>query len=372
MRFTDIPGLDEIKSTLKKAVDQNHVAHAQLFIGNKGGAQLGMALSFISYLFCQHKENRDACGNCSSCTKVKKGIHPDLFFVFPVKGSDKKGEGSPCENLLPEWREFIQDSPYRSLNAWLKKIDGKNEGNIPVEEMRSLSQRLHYSPFEAAFKVALIWNPESMNQNSGNAILKIIEEPPKNTLFILVGTDPDKLLTTILSRCQTINIPNLIQEDLKSLIQIKTDIDEGTAQRIVSEVEGDIELAFNKAENEDFEIQTWFVNWMRAIYSRDILKITEYSENFDAMDRRAQKSIFDYGLFIFRQCLYAISGADSIIRIQDKELNFIKNFSKILNQKRIDVISQEITKSYYHIERNARSKMVLLDLSLKLVKVFSS
>lgn len=372
MRFSEIPGLDSIKSTLVKAVDHNHVAHSQFFIGNKGGAQLAMALAFISYLFCKNKINGDSCGTCPSCTKINKGIHPDLFFVFPVKGSDKKGEGSPCENLLPEWREFMQESPYRTLNSWLKKIDGKNEGNIPVEEMRSLSQRLHYSPFEAEFKIALIWNPESMNQNSGNAILKIIEEPPKNTLFILVGTEPEKLLITILSRCQSINIPNLNSDDFKNLLIEKTGITPDKAEQLVGEAEGDIEFGLTKAETEDFETETWFVNWMRAVYAKDIIKVTELSESFDTLERRVQKRIFDYGLFVLRQCLYHIHGAEEILKMREKELNFVKNFSKILNQARIELISTEITKAYYHIERNARSKMVMLDLSLKLVKGFQT
>lgn len=238
--------------------------------------------------------------------------------------------------------------------------------------MRSLGQRLHYSSFEAEFKIALIWNPESMNQNSGNAILKIIEEPPKNTLFILVGTEPEKLLTTILSRCQTIRIPNLDQEDFVHLIQEKTGIPQEKAHQLVAEAEGDIEFALTKAESEDFETETWFVNWMRAIYSRDIVKITEYSEIFDNLDRRVQKSILDYGLFILRQCIYHLNKADKILKIGEKELNFVKNFSKILNQKRIELFSTEISRAYYFIERNARSKMVLLDLSLKMVKSFQS
>jgi DNA polymerase-3 subunit delta' len=371
MRFQDIPGLELVKKQLSRAVQDQHIAHAQLFQGPVGGAQTAMALAFVSYLFCTKRNGEDACGTCASCQKVHKGIHPDLLYVFPSI-TTKKVKEAESDAFLPEWRKFLLDSPYRTLPDWLLYLgaEGNRQGNIPVEETRKLLQKISLKPFEAPFKVVFLWNAESLNASSGNALLKTLEEPPSSTLFILICSDPQKLLTTIISRTQRIQVGTVEEDALAAYLVNQTQIEADKAQHLAMSSEGNISWALDKALNENLSMATWFAEWMRAVYSKNLSKLSQLADDFDGLAKEEQKGILEYALHMFRQCLYQIAGTPQLIKSLEKERTFIANFSKTLHQDTIGRMSEKVSEVYYHLERNARAKMVHLDLSLQLIRMF--
>lgn len=370
MRFQDIPGLHTTKKQLSQAVLTQHIAHAQLFHGPNGGAQLAMALAFTSFLFCTNKQGEDSCGQCPSCQKVQRGVHPDLVFMFPTV-TTKKVKEAESDVFLPEWRKFLLDSPYRTLPEWLGAMgaEGNKQGNIPVEETRKLLPKISLKPFEAPFKVVLIWHPESLNLSSGNALLKTLEEPPASTLFFLVCADAQKLLTTILSRTQRIAIQAVDESDLANFLTQKEGIDLDRAQNLAYSAEGNIAWALEKAKTENLSTSTWFADWMRAVYSKNLSKLATLADQYDALQKEEQKGLLEYALHIFRQCLYQIADAPSLIKALEKERGFITNFSKTLNRESIERISELLSTAYYHLERNGRAKMIHLDLSLQIIRI---
>jgi DNA polymerase-3 subunit delta' len=370
MRFQDIPGLSTTKKQLSQAVLTQHIAHAQLFHGPNGGAQLAMALAFTSFLFCTDKQGDDACGQCPSCQKIHRGVHPDLVFMFPTV-TTKKVKEAESDVFLPEWRKFLIESPYRTLPDWLAAMgaEGNKQGNIPVEETRKLIPKISLKPFEAPFKVVLIWHPESLNLSSGNALLKTLEEPPSSTLFLLVCSDAQKLLTTILSRTQRVTIQAVDEVDLVGFLVNKEGIDAERAQNLAYSAEGNIAWALEKAKTENLSTSTWFADWMRAVYSKNLSKLASLADQYDALAKEEQKGLLEYALHIFRQCLYQISEAPSLIKALEKEKAFITNFSKTLNREAIGLISEKLSEAHYHLERNGRAKMIHLDLSLQIIRI---
>ena len=204
MRFSDIIGLEDTKQQLIAAVKSNHVAHAQLFFGSEGSANLALALAFATYINCTNQSDSDSCGTCASCTKIDKLVHPDVQFIFPVSSTKKvTGKSVVSSSYMNEWRSFILNNPYSGIEQWSASYGAENkQSNISKEESRNIIKNLSLKAFEAEYKIMLIWLPEFMHPSAANGILKILEEPPKKTIFLLVTNDYEKLLTTILSRCQ--------------------------------------------------------------------------------------------------------------------------------------------------------------------------
>jgi DNA polymerase-3 subunit delta' len=370
MRFQDIPGLQQTKKQLSQSVLNEHIAHAQLFHGPTGGAQLAMAMAFTSFLFCTNRQGEDSCGTCPSCQKVHKGIHPDIVYLFPSV-TTKKVKEAESDAFLPEWRNFITGGLFRVLPEWLATMgaEGNKQGNIPVEETRKLLGKISLKPFEAPFKVVIIWNPESLNLSSGNALLKTLEEPPSDTLFLLVCSDAQKLLTTILSRTQRIAIQAVDEASLADFLVKETGTNLENAQNLAISCEGNIAWALDKAKSENLSTSTWFADWMRAVYQKNLSKLVGLADQFDGLAKEDQKSLLEYALHIFRQCLYQISDAPSLIKALEKEKAFIANFSKTLNRQSIEKISEKVSTAHYHLERNGRAKMIHLDLSLQIIRI---
>lgn len=370
MRFQDIPGLQQTKKQLSQSVLNEHIAHAQLFHGPTGGAQLAMAMAFTSFLFCNNRQGEDSCGTCPSCQKVHKGIHPDIVYLFPSV-TTKKIKEAESDAFLPEWRNFITGGLFRVLPEWLAAMgaEGNKQGNIPVEETRKLLSKISLKPFEAPFKVVIIWNPESLNLSSGNALLKTLEEPPSDTLFLLVCSDAQKLLTTIISRTQRIAIQAVDEASLADFLVKETGTSLENAQNLAISCEGNIAWALDKAKSENLSTSTWFADWMRAVYQKNLSKLVGLADQFDSLAKEDQKSLLEYALHIFRQCLYQISDAPSLIKALEKEKAFIANFSKTLNRQAIEKISEKVSTAHYHLERNGRAKMIHLDLSLQIIRI---
>ncbi|GAB3982767.1 hypothetical protein GCM10028806_55070 [Spirosoma terrae] len=367
MLFNEIIGQAETKQMLLRAVQTNHLAHALLFDGPTGSANLALALALAQYVNCEDKGDQDACGRCASCIKMQKLVHPDLHMVFPVANLAK---GKTSEAYLTDWRKFLLEQPYRTLPEWLENVGADNkQGNISAEEARNILQKLSLKSYEGAYKIMLIWLPELMNVTSANALLKVLEEPPAQTLFLLVTNQSDKLLITILSRTQRVAVRAFTDEEVATYLRQYMNLDETTARRIAYLADGDLSVALHLCRREseqgsDADQHTWFADWMRTCYRQDIITLVKQADQFDSFSKEKQKGLLEYSIRLYRDLFLWQQGAGSLLRLPDEEMAFVKNFSKVLTTNHIEQIVNDLNEAAYHLERNARAKMVMLDMSL--------
>ena len=364
MQFSEIIGLDETKQMLLRAVQSNHLAHALLFDGPTGSANLALALALAQYVNCEDKQQEDSCGRCASCVKVQKLVHPDLHMVFPVTN---QGKGKTSETYLTDWRKFLLSSPYRTLPDWLESVGADNkQGNISAEEARNILQTLSLKAYEGAYKIMLIWLPELMNVTSANALLKVLEEPPAQTLFLLVTNQSDKLLITILSRTQRVAIRAFTDEEVATYLRQHLNLDETTARRLAYLADGNLAeaLRLGQQDTSSTDQHVWFAEWMRTCYRQDLIALVKQADQFDGFSKEKQKGLLDYSIRLYRDLFLWQQGAAELLRLPDDEMAFVKNFAKILTINHIEHIVQDLNEAAYHLERNARAKMIMLDMSL--------
>ncbi len=373
MRFTDIPGLLETKEKLVDAVKQNHIAHAQLFVGKPGALNFPIALAFANFLHCQNKNEGDSCGTCSACSKSLKYIHPDTSFVFPLGNiKNDKDEDRFKAEITKTWRAFLLEQPFGDLGDWTNYYGGEDkQALISREAGRDIIKTLSLKPFESKYKVMIIWQPELMHPSAANGILKILEEPPPNTFFILVSNAAERLLPTILSRTQSVQVPQLEDEDLQAYLNKNYDVESKKLQEITQLAEGNLGLAIKLIDSEEDHFQDRFAEWMRWCYKRDYSNLVTFSEDFHQLDKLSQKNLFQYGLSMMRETLLHYAGADAISRIKTGEVKFVKDFSKIMNVEKVEKVNTLFNDAHYHLERNGSAKMIFLDLSLQVAKTIN-
>lgn len=365
MLFSQIPGLEETKLRLINAVANNHIAHAQLLSGAEGSGNLALAIAFATYINCEDRQESDSCGKCPSCSKYNKLIHPDLHFIFPVS-TTKSVSKEPMSNLfMKEWRKFIAENPYGDINTWANFMGAENKQlNISVDEARNIVKTISLKAFEAEYKILIIWLAENMNQSAANSILKILEEPPFKTIFFLVTNNAERIIPTILSRTQRINIRSFKDEELVTALMGKQAIEEKAARQLAYLSDGNMNESLRLLNEIEEDTHGMFREWMRQCYKKNnISELVNASEEFQKKGREGQKSLFIYGLQILRECL-VYPFAKDLIRLQEEELQFVEGFSKVVTREKIEKITRHITDACYHIERNGNAKIIFLDTSL--------
>ena len=371
MQFADIPGSDFIKEKLIQSVTHGKMAHAQLFLGIEGALNLPLALAYAMYLHCENKGETDACGTCPACSKSLKYIHPDTNFVFPMgnlKG-DKDQDQFKAE-MLKIWRTFLLEKPFGSLSDWVNFHGGEDKQlNISREESREIIKALSLKSFESAYKVMIIWQPEYMHPKASNGILKILEEPPANTIFLLVANEEEKLLPTIVSRTQVLQVPLLSDDELSDYLGTTQDLEETKLRKVIQLAEGNLNLALALIDTGEDHNQEVFTEWMRACWGKDYVKLVALSEKFHELDKLSQRNMLQYSLTMMREAMLQLAGATQINRTKGGELALIHNFSKVLDIPKIDKTTQLIGDSEYFLERNGSAKMIFLDLSLQIAGI---
>lgn len=373
MNFSQIPGQKEIKEKLLRSVKEERVSHAQLFAGAEGCGSMALALAYARYVSCENRSDTDSCGTCKSCVKYEKLIHPDLHFVFPViKG--KKATDPVSDTYIEEWREFVKKSPYFSLNNWMDSIEvGNSQGMIFASEASEIIKKLSLKTFESEFKIMIIWLPEKMHQATANKLLKMIEEPPEKTLFLLVSEDPDKVIPTILSRCQLIKIPSFRGVDIEKYLIEKININPEKAADISRVANGNLTRAVELCENEESSLANLerFKSLMRFAWKRDVISIVNWSEEIAGTGREAQKNFILNSIRLLRENLMlSISQLKSrLVYLTGEEASFSDKFHPSINQNNIYPLIEEFNLVYTHIESNGNPKIIFLDLGLKVTKL---
>ena len=338
--------------------------HAQLFLGSEGSGKLALALAFVQYLMCDHPTDTDSCGTCKNCTRIAKLIHPDFHFSYPTIGTNV-----PSSQYAKEWRLAIAENPYMNPNQWLQFIGAENkQGNINKVECVQIIHKLKLKSFEGKHKILLMWMPEYLGKE-GNRLLKIIEEPPENTLFILVAENTELILNTILSRCQIIKINAFSDEEIEKALIHQKNIDPKTATAIAQLAEGNFNKALSLLAQKENNNAALFLDWMRKCYVGNGVQLVEWVNKFVAIGRENQKHFFLYALHFLREYLHLKLAGNLPIRLQAKELKTAQNLTEIIDLDQIEAISNLMNDCAYYIERNANPKVLLLDTSIKMNKI---
>lgn len=366
MQFSEIVGQQEVKQHLIQSVIENRVSHAQLFLSPEGSGGLPLALAYAQFISCENRLHDDSCGECSSCRKYNKLIHPDLHFSYPFFAKHKEDTSL---TFIEEWRDAFLSNPYLSLDEWRNQLDAENkQANINIAECHQIIKKLSMKQFEAEYKVLIMWLPEYLDK-AGNSLLKLIEEPPHKTLFLLVAQNQDQILNTILSRTQLIKIHRLSDKDVTEFLVAKQSLSEEQAVRIAYLSEGNIQTALNLSKEEGNNNFGVFSDWLRTCFANRGMQAIDFAENAARFGRENQKNLLKYGMKLLREVMMILSGADNLVHLPGNEKEFVVNFSKTLNLAKAEAIIDELEKAHYHIERNANPKILFLDVSLQFIKI---
>ena len=369
MQFSTIIGQREIKQRLVNTVKENRVSHAQLFLGPEGSGSLALAVAYAQYVSCEDKQENDSCGVCSSCRKYQKLVHPDLHFSYPffAKKSDET-----ALNYIEEWRDAFLANPYLSLDIWRSYLQAENkQANINIAECHQIIKKLSFKPFESPYKILILWLPEYLDKE-GNALLKIIEEPQPNTLFLLVAQNQDQILNTILSRTQLVKIPRLKDEVIKEYLIAEHNQTEHAAAEIAFLSSGNLTEALAMLGENENSFHDMFVNWLRMCYANkkgsDILS---FVDELAKIGRENQKNFMRYGISYVRECCMILACASNLVHLPADELDTAQKMTKVMSLPMAEAIGNILEKAHYHVERNANPKILFLDVSLQLVSVLN-
>lgn len=374
MLFQEIIGQTDIKGHLQEMVHHNRISHALLFLGKEGSGNLPLAIAFAQYIVCQHvKENSgaaDSCGICPPCQKAKQLMHPDIHFSFPVIPR-KPGDKPVSTDYISEWREFIMQTPYGNAYDWLQFIGAENkQGNITAQECNDILRRLTLKSFESEFKILVLWMPEYLG-NEGNKLLKLIEEPPPDTLFILVAETESLILPTILSRTQLVKIPALHTNELAGALVNRAGLKEDQAQQIAPLAEGNYREALQMMRHADEDWQALLRDWLNAIVKTGPIAQVKWVEEISKLGREKQKQFLRYFNHLLEQAIRSRILEDKQLALPAHEQDFALRLNKIAGFAQQEAIIEELDKATYYIERNANAKMLFHALTIRLYHIIT-
>lgn len=365
MFFRDIIGQAEIKNRLLQTVSGNRISHAQLFFGHEGYGALPLAVAYAQFIHCTARTESDSCGECPSCQKYARLVHPDLHFVFPVAISK---DVRVSTHVIAPWREALLDNPYITLDEWFGKLEADNKQPvIGTDESGEILRKLSLTTFEGEYKIMIVWLAEKMNVTAANKLLKILEEPPDKTLFLLVTENEDQLLRTIVSRTQLVKIPAIADADLKAALAQRHGLSAEDAEKIAFQADGSYSAArqiLERNEHAVFNLSV-FQKWMRASLKFDAPKVLDAVEDLASVGRERQKNFIAYALTLVRESLIFNYADRSLVRLSGEELGFISKFAPFIHAANGEKFIEELDKASLHIERNGNPKMIFLDLSFK-------
>ena len=367
--FSDIIGQEEAKQRLLQEVAEGRIAHALLFTGPEGSGKLPMALAYARYLTCQHPTPTDACGTCPSCAKWEKLIHPDVHFVFPIvaKKAQKK---EVCDDYLPAWRKLLSAGSYFSLSQWLDEMDAENsQAIIYARESDEMLRKLSLKSSQGGYKVVLMWLPEKMNEVCANKLLKLLEEPPAQTVFLLVSEAPEQLLATILSRTQRFHLPRLDESVIAQTLQSRFGVLPEESRNLAHIANGSMIQALAAIQlNQDATLFfDHFVSLMRLAYQRKIREMKHWSEELAGMGRERQKNFLNYCQRLVRENFIFNLRRPEMNYMTATEQQFAQKFAPFINERNVIGMMEELSLAQIHIEQNVNPRMVFFDFALKMI-----
>lgn len=373
MQFKEVIGQEEAQQRLIQMVREGRVPHAMMFCGPSGCGKMALALAFASYLLCRNSDGADdSCGTCQQCAMLRSWSHPDLLFTYPVikpsnAGADHK---TVSDDYAREWREMLAEGPYFSMDQWLEKMNAANQqAQIFVAESEVLIRKLSMKSSQGGYKVNIIWLPERMREDCANKMLKIIEEPPEQTVFIMVCEEPERLLETIRSRVQRIDMKRTDTLAIEKALVDRRAIDEVMAHQIARAANGNWLKALEEldASNENHQFLDLFILLMRQAYMRNVKELKSWTENVAALGRERQKRMLAYFLHLVRENFMYNFHNEELIYMTSAEANFATNFARFINEANVIEINDVFATALRDIGQNGNPKMVFYDVALKMI-----
>ncbi len=368
MLFKNVLGQSEIKRKLIDSVQRNTVSHAQLFLGSLGHGGLALALAYSQYLNCENPGMDDACAICSSCVKAAKLIHPDIHFSFPFPRVEKREK---CDDFIHDWRAALLENPYLDLFSWMAKFESENkQPHIPVKECHDIIRKLSLKAYESSYKILILWLPEYLG-NNGNTLLKIIEEPPEKTVFLLIGESRDAVIPTILSRTQILHIPHIEYAVLSDALKERFNLPDEDAFKLAMLTNGDFIESAGQIERSYEQLAGMFCDWMEICLPSDAnqnraIALYQWIEKFAPIGRENQKSFMKYALHFLRESLLTGVTGKSSQTLNQTENALAQKLAALQDEDLTDELYRLINDAHYHIERNANPKILMMSLSLKI------
>jgi DNA polymerase-3 subunit delta' len=390
MQWNNIIGQDQLKKQLSEMVQQNRLSHALLFLGKEGVGALPLAIAFAQFMVCDKVNGKnteqagpslfgeeaptpkekatEACGKCPSCLKAAQLVHPDIHFSYPTV-TKKAGEKPVATDFITEWREFVSLNPYGNSFDWIESIKEKenSQGKITAEECNDIIRKLSLKSFESEYKVLIMWMPELMG-NEGNKLLKLIEEPPANTLFILVTANEELVLPTIISRCQLVKVPALSIKEIEEALITRNNTDPSIARQIAPLCEGSYREALQLAQHAEEDWQQLVRDWLNAMLKTGPVAQTKWVEEISKLGREKQKQFLLYFNHLLEMATRLRVMGDKVA-IGEKERDFAIRLNRIASVEQQEAIINELDKASYYIERNANAKMLFHALTIKVYHI---
>jgi DNA polymerase-3 subunit delta' len=375
MQFKDIIGQRQVIDRLLSSYRENRVAHTQLFLGSEGTGAFALALAFAQYINCEQKQEGDSCGKCASCMKYERFSHPDLHFFFPTTTNDKVKKEPKSELFLEEFREYLTENRgYITQNGWYEYLKvGNKQGMINVRDASDIIAKTSLKPYEAPYKIILIWMAEKLNDSTSNKLLKTFEEPPENTIIMLVAERYEMLLPTVRSRAQLIKVPKIGNGDMKQALRERLELEESRADEITLMSSGNWNLAEDLADNSE-EVKANFITfrqWLRYCFKPDdYLGLNKFISELGRLGREKQKAMLNYGLDMVHLCMLHNQDHHNLVVKSGEELDFSKKLAPFITTENQEEIYKLLNEAVYHIERNAHPGILFSDLSFRLIDIF--
>jgi DNA polymerase-3 subunit delta' len=378
MQFSEILGQEHIKNHLTRSADLGRIPHAQLFVGPEGSGTLPMAIAYAQYILCNNQNGENSGANESCNLKFQKISHPDLHFVYPTVSTEDVKTKPKSIDFIADWRQFVAQNPYGGLFDWYSVLGVQNkQGEIRVDDAQEILKSLALKSYEGGYKIMIVWMADKMNTAASNKLLKLLEEPPEKTVFLLISENEEDIIQTIRSRCQVLHFIGLSEKVITEALVSRENIEPKLATKIAHQAQGNYNKALHllKDDNDEFPFEQWFVVWVRAAFKAKgnaavIADLIQWSEQIAALGRETQKKFLQYCIDIFRQALLHNYETQSLVYMEPTVENFtIAKFAPFVNGNNIHEIFQELSDAIYHIERNGNAKIILTDLSIKLTRL---
>lgn len=366
MKFADIPLHEEAKARLRLMVDTGRIPHALLIEGPSGTGKFMLARAFAQYIHCTDRRNGDSCGVCPSCRQHQEFNHIDTVFSFPVV---KKGKGALSDDYIEDFREFMTESPYMDFEQWLVKLDNINaQPQIYVEEGNELLRRLTYMTRSARFKVVLMWLPERLKEETANKLLKLVEEPFADTIFVMVSNNASLILPTIYSRTQRLQVLRFTDEELRRVL-VERGMSPADAASVAPLAEGSVNTAYHLAGESELRKKHFdmFTGLMRKAYARKVRELRQWSVDAAALGREGAMRFIDYAARLVRESFIMHLRNDKLLTLTPEERAFATRFHPFINEKNVEDMIRLLDNARRDIAANGNAKLVFFDVAVRII-----